>query len=51
MAYRMAPIPMTFSYLEGHFSCVKPFYSRTLEHIAHRTYDMFIDESESIHGL
>jgi len=26
MAYRMAPLPATFSDLEGHFRCLKPFH-------------------------
>jgi len=26
MAYRMSPIAMALSDLEGHFCCLKPFY-------------------------
>jgi len=36
MAYRMVPMPMTLSDLEGQFCCLKPFYLPYL-----RKYSMY----------
>jgi len=40
MAYQMAPLPATFSDLEGCFRCLKSFYL-TSRNTSCITYDMF----------
>jgi len=38
MAYRMAPLPASFSDLEGHFRCLKHFH---LTHLRNRKYIVY----------
>jgi len=39
MACRMAPLPATFSDLEGHFRCLKPFHLTSPE-VGHIVYNL-----------
>jgi len=45
LAYQMEPLPVTFSVLEGHFYCLKPFH---LTHLG--KYNRFTHELESTRG-
>ena len=44
MTYRIAPLPLTFSDLEGYFCCLKPFCLASLGNTAYIVYDMSAHE-------